>query len=142
MELYKVNSNPEGFTMVKLSEDAEILAVYSLRKPSRCTCIQGQKGKHCKHLIMLGIFEGAKRIDTGYMLDAHTRKWYDPLVKPDQLDGLMLGGKKPSEVFQTEEDRLVNVVAPKLEQATTLPQWKQEDVKPHPLCPKPFDRRF
>jgi len=116
MDLYKCNSNPEGYTMVKMDEDANILAIYSLTK-LRCTCPQGSKGKHCKHITMLGIFEGAKRINTGYMLDAHTRMWYDPLIKVDEMDGLLIG-EQPVTIGETKEDRLVNVVAPKLEQST------------------------
>lgn len=114
-EIYSVRKQPNGnYTMVKFSDDYVVLAKYELNK-LKCNCPQGAKGKHCKHITMLGLFESANHIGDGYFLDFHTRIWRDPIVGDEELDGLTLGNEKPVIIGETQEDRLVKVVAPKLE---------------------------
>lgn len=111
----RAGANTNEFTITKLTKDLNFLASYTMTR-STCTCPHGSNGGWCKHLKVFGLFFNSGHIGDGYYLDLATRQWINPLYNQRELDGLEIGGAKPITLGQTAEEKLVEVVAPKLEQ--------------------------
>lgn len=123
----RAGANTNEFTITKLTKDLEFLASYTMTR-STCTCPHGSAGGWCKHLKVFGLFFNSGHIGDGYYLDLATRQWIDPLYNKRELDGLEIGGPRPFVLGQTPEEKLVEVVAPALEQEST-PKAAQGEFK-------------
>jgi hypothetical protein len=64
------------YRITKFDEDWNVLSSYETSTHG-CECPQGHKAS-CRHREMLVMFQSAGHIDDGWLLDWHTRLWWEP----------------------------------------------------------------
>jgi len=79
----KGSSNPDAvvFTVSKLSEDFEVLALYSIaehRQSLVCNCPAHKPW--CRHCEILRLFQGEQRVNSGWMYNYDQKTWIQPIT--------------------------------------------------------------
>ena len=78
MSVYTVRSISDGWRVTKFDGDLNVESSYAVHG-TLCECPQASRG-YCRHIEILGIFQAASRIDTGWFLDYDKGgEWLPPL---------------------------------------------------------------
>jgi hypothetical protein len=74
MSLYRMHTTDDGMRITKLDDDLNPKSSY-LTSSDACQCPAGHRDT-CRHRQMLPLFSSTNRINTKWLYDYDTRKWY------------------------------------------------------------------